>query len=274
MVRAVLLLVGLFSPLLSVAGDSLVSGKIIRLAATTSIENSGLLEHLMHEFLGQHAYQIRLTVVGSGKALRLGRTGHADVVWVNSPAAETTFVEQGYGINRQTVMRNDFVLAGPENDPAGAGSAASIVEALRMLAGQGAVFVSRGDDSGTNKKELSLWKQAGIDPYGTDWYMETGVDMAESLVMAEEEKAYIMIDRATFEVRHGHGIRVLLEDPANLSTPYSVIAVNPVRNKSVNLEGANTLINWLVSEHGQALISAYAPMGRQLYYPVAIPADN
>lgn len=264
--RRFLLLITLFIPLLSFAAGEASSKSLIRVAATTSIENSGLLEYLMPFFLKRYPYKIDLTVVGSGKALRLGRTGEVDMVWVHSPPAEKKFIEQGYGINRQTVMRNDFVLVGPSNDPGDIASASNIFEAFQRIASKELLFVSRADDSGTNKKELSLWKQAGIDPYGADWYYESGVGTAASLLLAQEENAYMMIDRATFEVRNSEGIKIILKDPINLFNPYSVIAINPEKVKGVNDEGVNKLIDWLISKEGQKLIEAYAHRGEQLYF--------
>ena len=274
MIKIPLLLLVLVLSLQSIAGESRNSSKVIRLATTTSVENSGLLDYLLPKFMAQHAYEVRPTIVGSGKALRLGRTGAVDVVWVHSPLAEKAFVDQGYGVNRHPVMRNDFVLAGPTSDPANIDDSADILQALRMIATQGSPFLSRGDDSGTNKKELALWTQAGIDPYGSDWYLESGVGMAASLTMAEEENAYIMIDRATLEVRRGSGVSIFCEDPVKLSNSYSVIAVNPERNADVNLKGANIFIQWLVSGDGQASIAGYAPKGKQLYYPARSAAGN
>jgi tungstate transport system substrate-binding protein len=165
-------------------------------------------------------------------------------------------------------MRNDFVLVGPSSDPGNIGSSSNIIEAFQLIASRELLFVSRADDSGTNKKELSIWQQAQVDPYGTDWYLESGLGMAASLALAQQEGAYIMIDRATFEVRHDEGVRIVLEDPVRLFNPYSVIAINPGKVKGVNDEGANRLIDWLVSREGQELIRGYAHRGRQLYFPI------
>jgi tungstate transport system substrate-binding protein len=268
--RQFLLLITLFIPLLSYAENETSNETLLRLATTTTVEDSGLLEYLLPFFLKRHPYKVDLLVAGSGKALRMGRTGAVDVVWVHSPPAENKFIEQGYGINRQTVMRNDFVLVGPGNDPGGIATASNIFEAFQRIASKELLFVSRADDSGTNKKELSLWKKAGIDPYGADWYHESGAGMAESLLLAQQENAYMIIDRATFEVRHGEGIRVILEDPINLFNPYSVIAVNPEKVKGVNDVGVSKLIDWLVSKEGQELIEAYTHRGQQLYFPTRL----
>ncbi len=249
--------------------DSSSINSIIRLAATTSAENSGLLAHLMPRFTEQYPYEIELTSVASGKALRLARTGKADVVMVHSPAAEQKFVQDGYGIHRQPVMHNNFILAGPDADAVKLSTAANVVEAIRMIADAQVNFISRGDDSGTNKKELLIWKKAGIDPYGADWYIETGMGMADSLKIAEQEGAYILIDRATFMVRGSGSLRILVEDSMNLSNRYSVIAANPGKNPDVNHDGALAFINWLGSEKGHEAIVSYTHEGRKLYQPVS-----
>ena len=240
----------------------------LRLATTTSVDNSGLLKHLLPRFAENNPYQIQLTVVGSGKALRMGRSGEVDVVWVHSPRSEKKFVDEGYGINHHQVMRNDFVLVGPESDPAGISSASDVADALKKIANSQLVFVSRADDSGTNKKELLVWQLADIDPVGNDWYLETGTGMAATLKMAEAENAYLLIDRATFSVRQEKGLKILLEDSENLSNPYSVIAVNPAKNSNINHLAATRLISWLISTEGQQAIAGFKHDGQQLYYPV------
>lgn len=269
--QRILLLFCVLAPLFSFAADNAAPSGVIRLATTTSVDNSGLLKHLLPRFLEQHTYEIDLKVVGSGKALRMGRTGDVDIVWVHFPPAEKQFVDDGYGINHQTVMRNDYIVAGPADDPGNIVSAGNIIEAFQRIARNQHLFVSRGDDSGTNKKEISLWKQAGIDPYGTEWYMESGVGMAASLEMAQKKVAYVLIDHATFVVGHEEGFTLLLEDPINLSNFYSVIAVNPDKNSGVNLDGANDFIEWLISPTGQETIAAYSHKGQQLYKPTRLP---
>ena len=144
---------------------------------------------------------------------------------------------------------------------------------MESIARKNILFVSRADDSGTNKKELSLWRQTRIDPYATEWYLESGAGMADTLSIAQQEKAYLIIDRATFTVRHKEGFNILLEDPVNLANPYSVIAVNPEKNPAVNLQGANHLINWLISPEGQNNIASYMHHGEQLYHPTRLSSD-
>lgn len=247
---------------------------VLRIATTTSVESSGLLKYLLPHFIKQHPYEIKIIAVGSGKALRMARTGDADVVLVHSPEAETRFVDEGYGINRQDIMKNDYVLAGPGEDKARIASAINIDDALARIVRSGNAFISRGDDSGTHRKELSLWKNAGIDPFGTDWYVETGTSMASSLRTAEEMNAYILIDRATFLTQHQKGFSILYEDSIKLSSTFNVIATNPKKNKGVNVDAASNLINWLTSADGQATIAGYSHNGQQLYSPTRLPPGN
>lgn len=245
------------------------SATVLRLATTTSVENSGLLKHLLPLFTAQHPMEIQLSVVGSGSALRKGRLGAVDLVWVHSPAAERKFVDQGYGIKRHLIMRNDFILAGPRQDPASLAKANSVVKALQQIQSSSSPFISRGDESGTNKKERSLWKLAGIDPYGSDWYIESGTGMSDSLKLAEQHSAYLLIDRATFLVQQSKELKILFEAPNHLANPYSVIAVSPEKHPTTNHSSANSFIKWLLSEQGQLAIQSYRPNDQQLYFPVA-----
>jgi tungstate transport system substrate-binding protein len=268
--RVILLIFLLLGPFLSYAAGGPSNDRVIRLAVPTSVENSGLLYHLLPRFIDQHPYELEPTVVGSGTALRMGRFGAVDVLWVHSPEAEKKFVDEGYALNRQTFMRSDFILAGPEADPGHIAAADNIIDAFQAIFHAGQPFVSRGDDSGTNKKELSIWKEAGIDPYGSDWYIETGTGMAASLEVAELNNAYILLDRATFLVRHTEGFGIILEDPAHLSNPYSSITVAAEMHEGVNLEGARTLNRWITSEEGQRAIASYTHDGVQLYQPTRL----
>lgn len=260
----------LFSLLISAHSHATepASTKLIRLAATTSIENSGLLKFLLPKFSARHPYEFDLRIVGSGNALRLGRTGKVDMVWVHSPAAEEQFVEEGYGKNRQTVMRNDFVIAGPTTDPGKIASAANALDALARISSLKLPFVSRADDSGTNKTELALWKKANIDPYGQHWYLEAGLGMAAALQLAEQKNAYLLIDRATYTARNAQKLQILLEDLVNLANPYSVIAVNPAKNDGINANAVGIFIDWLISAEGQQAIGDFQYDGKQLFTPL------
>lgn len=243
---------------------------VLRLATTTSVENSGLLDHLLPFFSKEHPYELNVTVLGSGSALKMGRSGEVDLVWVHSPKAEQKFVDDGFGINHKTVMHNNFVLAGPSDDPARIANASDAFEALKRIQQTQQQFVSRGDDSGTNKKEIGLWQQMMDDyPAGEDWYLETGTGMAKSLATANEQNAYILIDKATFMVRKYPNQSLLLEDNKNLSNPYSVIAVNPDKFKHINAEGAITFIDWLSGPDGQQAIAGFIFDNEQLYFPAS-----
>lgn len=241
--------------------------KSLRLATTTSVDNSGLLDFLLAEFKKDYPYDVDVTVVGSGKALRLGRTGAVDVVWVHSPAAEKKFVDEGFGVSHKTLMRNDFILAGPVEDPVRISSEKNIHDALKKIAASKTLFVSRGDDSGTNKKELALWDAVGIDPVGEDWYLETGQGMGASLKTAQQNKGYIMTDRATFVVRQDASYRIVLEDEENLTNHYSAIAVNPAKQKAINFQAAIKFIDWLDSPRGKLMIASFKHDNEQLYFP-------
>ena len=259
--------IGVFLFIVSVGAVYAESVKPLRLATTTSVDNSGLLDFLLPEFKKDYPYDVKVTVVGSGKALRLGRTGEVDVVWVHSPASEKKFVDEGFGVSHKTVMRNDFILAGPVEDPAQISSENNIHDALKKIAASQTLFVSRGDDSGTNKKELLLWDAIGVDPVGEDWYLETGQGMGASLQTAQQNKAYIMIDRATFVVRQDASYKIVLEDEGNLSNPYSVMAVNPTKQKAINFQAAIKFIDWLDSPKGKLTIAAFKHNDEQLYFP-------
>ena len=241
--------------------------KTLRLATTTSVDNSGLLNFLLPVFKQDHPYDLEIMVVGSGKALRLGRAGAVDMVWVHSPDSEKKFVDEGFGVNRKTVMRNYFILAGPVDDPAQISTENNIHDALKKIAASETLFISRGDDSGTNKKELSLWDAVGIDPVGEDWYLETGQGMGASLQTAQQNQAYIMIDRATFLVHHDRSYKIILEDEANLFTRYSVIAVNPAKQEAINFKAATKFIDWLDSPRGKQTIASFKHNDEQLYFP-------
>lgn len=211
---------------------------------------------------------LKVTAVGTGRALRLGRQGAVDAVLVHAPEAESHFVFTGYGIDRRPIMFNYFVVAGPTDDPAGVRVARHIQGAMVRIAGSGAGFVSRGDDSGTHKKEFRLWNEAGIEPYGNPWYLELGVGMAGALKAASDKKYYTLSDKGTW-LAHAPNLELtlLFEGGRLLYNPYHVIAVNPERHANVNHAGARTLIQWLVSEEAQGLIDAYRIDGTQLFRP-------
>jgi tungstate transport system substrate-binding protein len=244
--------------------------KILRMATTTSTENSGLLKDIMPAFEKATGYQVRVTPVGTGKALRLGQDGDVDVVLVHAPPAEEKFVAAGYGVNRRHVMYNDFVIVGPANDPAKISGMKNAAKALATIAKDKAIFVSRGDDSGTNKKEKILWKDAGVKPSGK-WYREAGQGMGKVLQMAGEMQGYTLTDRGTWLfMKDKLPLKIVVEGDPKLFNPYGVIAVNPGRYPDINYTGAMAFIAWITSPEGQALIGKYRVNNKQLFIPTAL----
>ncbi len=240
---------------------------VLMLSTTTSTENSGLLAVLHPAFEKQTGIKINVIAVGTGKALRIGSNGDVDVVFVHAPAAELKYVEQGAFIDRSAVMHNDFVIVGPENDPAGIATAKSVVEALTKIVEGHVTFVSRGDDSGTHKKEKQLWERVGIKPKGK-WYAAVGQGMGASLWIADEKQGYILTDRGThIAYLDKISLKVLYQGDPMLFNPYHVMAVNPEKHKHVRYDLAKQYIDFLVSEKGQAIIAEYKKAGQQLFYP-------
>ncbi|GAB4278296.1 MAG: substrate-binding domain-containing protein [Deferrisomatales bacterium] len=243
----------------------------LRLATTTSTDNSGLLGALLPPFEATWGCRVDVIAVGTGKALRLGENGDVDVVLVHARPAEDRFVAAGFGINRRDVMHNDFVVLGPPADPAGVRGAASGAEALARVARAGASFVSRGDDSGTHKKEKSLWQASGVAP-GGGWYKEAGQGMGAVLRMADELGAYTLSDRGTYlAFRDKLSLAVLHEGDAALANPYGIIPVNPARHPGVNYEAAMALVGFVTGPRGQRIIREFRKGGEALFFPDAIP---
>ncbi|MCK5666185.1 MAG: substrate-binding domain-containing protein, partial [Thiotrichaceae bacterium] len=231
--------------------------KLIRLATTTSTENSGLLNYLLPAFTKESGYKVHVIAVGTGKALRLGKDGDVDVVLVHALQAEKDFVDSGYGVKRYPVMYNDFVVIGPEDDPAKVNNAKSVKQAFQLINDSKSLFISRGDNSGTHKKELNIWKQSGIHPAGS-WYREVGQGMGKVLQMANELDAYTLTDRGTWlSYKDKVKLEILYQNDAKLHNPYGIIAVTNVHYPNINIIGANTLIKWLTSKRGQQLIGQY-----------------
>ncbi len=244
----------------------------ITLASTTSTENSGLFDHLLPRFTEATGISVRVVAVGTGQALRIARNGDADLLLVHHRPSEEAFVAEGYGVQRHDVMYNDFVLVGPSKDPAALRGLDDAAAALARVAAASALFASRGDDSGTHKKERDLWAAAGLDPVeasGT-WYRETGSGMGATLNAAAGMGAYVLSDRATWIAFQNKGdLEVLVEGEPRLFNPYGVILVNPAKHPHVNAKDGQAFIDWLVSKEGQAAIAAYRLDGRQLFFPNA-----
>ena len=242
---------------------------ILRMSTTTSTENSGLLRVLNPLF--EKVYNIRLDViaVGTGKALRLGKNGDVDIVFVHAPAAELQFVREGYGIHRKAVMHNDFVLIGPKSNPLRISSTLSIQKALKKIAHTPSTFISRGDDSGTHKKELSLWQQANIKAAGS-WYFSVGQGMGAVLKIADEKQAYTLTDRGTYiAFKDKLDLVIVNEGDKSLFNPYHIMAVNPAKHKHVRYDLAKKYIAFVTGPEGQAMIGAYKKKGEQFFYPDA-----
>lgn len=266
---SVLLLVAL----LGLAGPAAAQTRL-RLATTTSTENSGLLAHLLPAFERRFGIPVDVVAVGSGQALKLAENGDADVVLTHAPALEEAFVAAGHGVNRRALMVNDFVLVGPPADPAGVRTSGTMVAALATIAARQAPFLSRGDESGTHQKERELWAAAGITPGGS-WYRSAGVGMGQLLLMADEQAAYTLTDRGTYRSRRQRGdLVILVEDDPPLANPYALIATNPARHPAIHYLEAMQLIAWLTSPDGQRRIAGFTVDGQPLFVPVAVPLEG
>jgi len=243
---------------------------IIKLATTTSTQNSGLLDHLLPTFEKETGIKVKVIAVGTGKALKLGTNGDVDVVLVHARPAENAFMAAGSGVNRRDVMYNDFVIVGPSEDPAGIKGMKDVTQAFAAIAKSHSTFVSRGDDSGTNKKELRIWKAANIVPQG-NWYRAAGQGMGKVLQISGEMGAYTLTDRGTWLAYQSKlPLKILVEGDKRMFNPYGVMAVNPNRYKDVNYMGAMKFIAWLTSVEGQHMIRDYRIHNQQLFTPEAI----
>lgn len=242
------------------------------LATTTSTENSGLLAEIVPMFEEETGIDVDIVAVGTGQALELGRNGDADVVLVHARALEDAFVEEGYGTQRYDVMYNDFVILGPEEDPANVAEAESAADAFARIAEAEARFISRGDDSGTHVKEQEIWAAADVTPEG-DWYESAGQGMGAVLTIANEQQAYTLSDRGTYIPRtvEGTDLVVLYEGDEILFNPYGVIPVNPERNPSVNADAAQQFVDWLISVETQEAIANFQLNDQQLFFPDSEP---
>ncbi|HET7199106.1 MAG TPA: substrate-binding domain-containing protein [Burkholderiales bacterium] len=239
----------------------------IKMATTTSTDNSGLLQYLLPKYEAKCGCKVRYTAVGTGNAIKLGENGDVDMIMVHARAAEDKFVAEGHGVGRRDLMYNDFVIVGPHADPAAIRGMKDADAALKKIKASGAVFVSRGDDSGTNKKELALWKSAGVDPKGPH-YLAIGQGMGQTLTLTAEKQGYTLTDRATYATyKDKTGLEIMVEGARNLLNPYGVIAVNPKKYPSINYKGAMVFIDWLTSPEGQGTIASYRPKGAQLFFP-------
>jgi tungstate transport system substrate-binding protein len=246
------------------------------MATTTSTQDSGLLDVLLPVFEKKYNVKVKTLAVGSGEAMKIGERGDADVLMVHSPAAEEAFVKNGFGLERVQFMYNDYVVLGPNADPAGIKGSKTAVEAYQRIAAAGGAgtttFVSRADGSGTNTAELKIWKDAGVNPKGQPWYVETGQGMGETLNIANQKQGYTMADRATYLSQKANlQLAILVEGDKALFNQYSVIVVNPAKhpNLKLNTKNAGDLVEYVTGKQGQDLIGSYKKYGVVLFHPDA-----
>jgi tungstate transport system substrate-binding protein len=269
--RAVLLLLGT----LLAAAPTHAETPSITVASTTSTEQSGLFGHLLPAFTKSTGIEVRVVAVGTGQALKIGERGDCDVVFVHDKPSELKFVADGFGVGRREVMYNDFVLIGPSSDPAKVDGGHDIVAALRKIAAAQAPFVSRGDDSGTDKAEKRLWQEADIDvkPASGTWYRDTGSGMGPTLNTTAAMDGYTLSDRGTWlSFQNRQSLKIVVEGDKRLFNQYGVMLVNPTRHPTVKQELGRRFIDWLVSPDGQATIAGYKINGQQLFFPNASPS--
>jgi tungstate transport system substrate-binding protein len=246
--------------------------KTIILATTTSTQDSGLLDILLPIFEKKTGYFVKTIAVGSGQAMAMGQKGEADVLLVHSPDAEKKFIAEGYGVNRRLVMHNDFIIVGASEDPAKIKGIKSSSEAFKRIASAKALFLSRGDNSGTHAKEKTIWKAAGINPEVEKWYQQTGLGMGQTLSVAAEKKGYTLADRGTYlALKKNLGLDILVEGDAILLNIYHVIEVNPTKWPKVNAAGGKAFADFMVSKETQGIIKTFGidKFGSPLFFPDA-----
>jgi tungstate transport system substrate-binding protein len=272
---------GVFRPalaaiaLLALANQVTLAGDDhIIVQSTTSTQNSGLFEHILPLFSQKTGIEVRVVAVGTGQALKNAQNGDGDVVLVHSPPDEAKFVADGWGVKRYPIMYNDYVIVGPADDPAKIAGTKTAPDALKKIAEAKVPFASRGDDSGTHKTEMGLWRQAGVDPEAASgsWYLETGSGMGATLNIAVGKQAYALTDRGTWLAFANKGdFKILLEGDPKLFNQYGAILVNPTKHPNVKAKEGQAFIDWLKSPEGQAAIASYKIDGEQLFFPNASP---
>ena len=238
----------------------------LRLATTTSTENSGLLASLLPPFEQTNNCKVDVIAVGTGKAIKLGENGDVDVILVHARSKEDKFVAEGYGIDRRDVMYNDFVILGPATDPAKIRGIDDVVEAMKKIATAHATFVSRGDDSGTHTREKQLWSAAGVSPAG-NWYLEAGRGMGDVIIMASERQGYTLSDRGTYlAFREKTPLRIAVAGDNRLFNPYGAIMVSPKKHPHVKVDLSRRFLNYLISTEAQNIITGFRKGSEQLFY--------
>jgi len=245
------------------------SDNILILLTTTSVDNSGLLKHILPDFEKKTGIKVKVIARGTGAAIEMGKRGDGDVLFVHAKELELEAVRMSYFVNRNEVCYNDFIIVGPLNDPANIKSSNSAHEAFKKIAISGSLFISRSDNSGTHIKELSLWKKVGINPKGQTWYLEAGQGMEKTLRIANEKIAYTLTDRGTFlAIKDRLEIGLLFQGDPVLFNQYSVMAVNPQRHKHVKYKESMQFIKWIISKEGQSAIASFKDKhGNQLFVP-------
>jgi len=269
-----ILLSGMIVSLLFITGMTSVQAqpKTIILATTTSTQDSGLLDVLLPIFEKKTTYFVKTIAVGSGQAMAMGQKGEADVLLVHSPDAEKKFISEGYGVNRRLIMHNDYIIVGPSEDPAKMKGMKSSSEAFKTIASEKALFLSRGDNSGTHSKEKAIWKAAGVNPEGEKWYQQTGLGMGQTLNVTAEKKGYTLADRGTYlALKKSLGLDILVEGDAILLNIYHVIEVNPAKWAKVNSAGAKAFADFMVAKETQDIIKTFGvdKFGSPLFFPDA-----
>ena len=297
MKRFTILVSVLMAVIFFMAWGALAEDKILKMSTTTSTQASGLLDVLLPELEKDTGIQVKVIAKGTGAAIRDGIDGNVDVIFVHAKAREEEFVKDGYGTKRYAVMHNDFVILGPADDPAKVKGSANAPEALKKIADSEALFISRGDDSGTHTKEQALWQKTGLQlekktntivkkgkeqeisfvhPAGSgEWYLSIGQGMGKTIMFADEKQAYTLADRGTY-IKYKFGLdvpvelTVLCEGDPLLANPYGIIPINPQKHPHVKNMLAEEFAHWLVSDRGQAVIADYRLLGKQLFYPDAV----
>ena len=259
------------------ASCNVIDNKDLLLVSTTSTQDSGLLDVLLPAFESQSGYYVQLIATGSGQALKIGEQGNADVILLHSPAAEKEFVANGFGIDRRLVMHNDFVIVGPPSDPAALRTQPTLDSVFETIFSSASTFVSRGDESGTHVKELAIWTNAGLDPHGQSWYIETGQGQGNTLTITSEKGGYALVDRGTFlAYKSNLDLEILFEGDPFLLNVYHVLTVNSEKWQSVNLEGAKAFADFITSPDGQKIIAEFGveEYGQPLFFPDADKTDE
>lgn len=246
-----------------------ITNPVIRLSTTTSVNDSGLLPYLQPVFEADTGYTLEVTSAGTGAAIEKARTGDADCLLVHAKASEEEFCNEGFGEVRVPFMYNYFVIVGPKDDPAGVKDAATAGEAFQAISDAGAKFITRGDDSGTNKAELKIWDAIGVDPSDQDWYINIGAGMGAALTAADEQQAYTLSDKATF-LAHENTLSLLKEESDDMKNTYSMIAITSERWADTNYEGAMAFIEWMTSEKALDLIDEFGvtEYGEGLFFSI------